>query len=123
MTGHLYNDPPLLKVAVTALSQVLSIDTRGIGTATFAMASPSTFAAHQITFEASLDSTNGVDGTWFLIQVLRSDTLAGSTATASLNVVPTYSFRASVRPYPWVRMRCTSHTSGTANWVIARAEG
>lgn len=75
-----------------------------------------TFAAMNCTFEGSLDSTNGTDGTWFGIQAVRSNANTVETATGSLSAAPVYAWEMSVNALRWVRVRCTARTSGTQNW-------
>lgn len=75
-----------------------------------------TFAAMNCTFEGSLDSTNGTDGTWFTIQAVRSNANTIETATGNLSAAPVYAWELSVNALSWFRVRCTARTSGTQNW-------
>lgn len=82
--------------------------------------------AGNFTFEASIDSTNGTDGTWFAIQVVRSNanTIELTTGTLTLNagVGLGYSYESSVNAYNWFRIRVgTNVTTGAADtWTIIR---
>lgn len=75
-----------------------------------------TFAAMNCTFEGSLDSTNGTDGTWFTIQAVRTNANTIETATGNLSALPAYAWEMSVNALAWFRVRCTARTSGTQNW-------
>lgn len=75
-----------------------------------------TFVAMNVTFEGSLDSTNGTDGSWFTIQAVRSSTNTIESATGSLSAAPTYAWELSVNALIFFRVRCTARTSGTQNW-------
>lgn len=75
-----------------------------------------TFAGMNCTFEGSLDSTNGTDGTWFTIQAVRSNANTVETTTGALSASPVYAWEMSVNALAYVRVRCTARTSGTQNW-------
>lgn len=82
--------------------------------------------AGQYSFEGSLDSTNGTDGTWFAIQVVRSNANTIETVSGTLTINAgtglAYSWEASVNAYNWVRVRCTTNaTAGsTPAWRMQR---
>lgn len=82
--------------------------------------------AGNFTFEASIDSTTGTDGTWFAVQAVRSNanTIELTTGTLTLNagVGLGYSYEASVNAYNWFRIRVNVNvTSGAADtWTIIR---
>jgi hypothetical protein len=75
---------------------------------------------HNVTFEGSLNSTNGTDGAWFGIQAVRSNANTIETTTGVLAATPAYAWEASVNGLSFVRVRATAHTSGTATWNIQR---
>lgn len=83
-----------------------------------------TMAAGTFVFEASLDSTNGTDGTWFGVQAARSNanTAATSVAITSLavNAGDTYAWESSVNGYKWFRVRCSvaATTNSIARWTL-----
>jgi hypothetical protein len=83
------------------------------------VANPS-FGGHNCTFEGSIDSTNGTDGAWFVIQVVRSNANTIETTTGVLAATPAYAWEASVNGLSFVRVRATAHTTGTARWKIQR---
>lgn len=75
-------------------------------------------SGHNATFEGSLDSTNGIDGTWFTVQAVRSNANTIETATGALSANPIYCWELSVNALKWFRIRTTAHTSGTMKWMI-----
>ena len=85
-----------------------------------------THAAGQYTFEGSLDSTNGTDGTWFAVQAVRTNANTIETATGTLSMVAgaglAYAWEASVNAVQWFRVRCTTTptASSIATWTIQR---
>ena len=54
-----------------------------------------TFAGMNCTFEGSLDSTNGTDGTWFTLQAVRSNANTVETTTGVLAAAPAYAWEIS----------------------------
>lgn len=113
---------------LTTLAQTLPIDVTRASNVVFHVKNTgaASMAAGAFIFEGSLDSTNGTDGTWFAIQVVRSNanTIELATGTLSLasNVGLGYSWEASVNAYNWVRVRCTTTvtTNSIATWRIQR---
>ena len=85
-----------------------------------------TMAAGTFIFEASLDSTNGTDGTWFGIQAARSNanTIELSIALSGIaaGAGNTVAWEASVNAYKWFRIRCSVAVtaSASAQWTILR---
>lgn len=85
-----------------------------------------TLAAGTFVFEASIDSTNGTDGTWFGIQAVRSNanTVETSIALSGIAASAGYaaSWEASVNAYQWFRIRCTVAVtaSAIAKWTVQR---
>jgi hypothetical protein len=79
-----------------------------------------TLVGHNATFEGSIDSTNGADGNWFGIQVVRSNANTIELVTGVLAATPAYGWEASVNGLSFVRVRATAHTSGTATWKFQR---
>ncbi len=83
-------------------------------------------AAGTFVYEASVDSTNGVDGTWFGVQVARSNANTTETQTALSGIAAgsgfTTAFECSVNAYAWFRVRCTVAvtTNAIATWTIQR---
>lgn len=79
-----------------------------------------TLVGHNATFEGSIDSTNGTDGNWFGIQVIRSNANTIELATGVLAATPAYAWESSVNGLSFIRVRATAHTSGTATWKFQR---
>lgn len=84
-----------------------------------------TTGIHQ--FEASVDSTDGVDGTWFSIQGVRtnSNTVESSRQTVSLAAyTPTaYAWQFAVAAIRFFRIRATTNTSPNSDavWTCVRS--
>lgn len=83
-------------------------------------------AAGQFAIEASLDSTDGTDGTWIAIQAVRSNanTIVTNTGTltAAAGAGAGFGFEASVNANMWFRLRVSTNvTDGAeAKWTIIR---
>lgn len=81
-------------------------------------------AGGNFTFEGSLDSTNGTDGTWFpvLAAVSNANTAASATGVLALaiNTGATLAWEVSVNAYRWFRVRATAFTSGIYVATILR---
>ena len=79
---------------------------------------------HNYAFEASSDSTNGTDGTWYGIQMARTNANTVETTTGTLalaiGVGTAYAWEGSVNAYKWMRVRCTARTAGELAWTITR---
>lgn len=77
-------------------------------------------------FEGSIDSTDGIDGTWFTCQAIRSDSniIETGRATSSLaaGAAQAYSWELSVNAVRWFRIRCsTTLTAGAiGTWTVIR---
>lgn len=104
---------------ITANSQTVFCDARRASNVQFMMNTAS-LAGHNVTFEGSIDSTNGTDGVWFGIQAVRSNANTIELTSGILAANPVYSWEASVNGINWVRVRATAHTSGTATWKFQR---
>jgi hypothetical protein len=77
-----------------------------------------TFAGVNCTFEGSLNSTNGVDGSWFAVQAIRSNANTIETTTGVLAAAPAYAWELSVNALKYFRIRATAWTSGTQVWTL-----
>jgi hypothetical protein len=77
-----------------------------------------TFSTVNVTFEGSLDSTNGTDGTWFAVQAIRSNANTIETTTGNLSAAPAYAWELSVNALKYFRVRATAWTSGTQTWTM-----
>lgn len=77
-----------------------------------------TFAGVNVTFEGSLNSTNGSDGNWFGVQAIRSNANTIETTTGVLAAAPAYAWELSVNALKYFRVRATAWTSGTQVWTM-----
>lgn len=111
---------PLVTGAITASGQTVFANISRQSNVTLHMVA-TTLAGHNVTFEASVDSTNGTDGAWFAIQMVRTNANTIELTSGALAATPAYAWEGSVNGYNWVRVRATAHTSGTATWKIQPA--
>jgi hypothetical protein len=80
-------------------------------------------AAGAFIFEGSIDSTDGLNGTWFGMQASRSNAnvIEGATGTVALAAAAgmAYSWELSVNAVKWFRVRCTTAVTATsiAHWT------
>ena len=77
-----------------------------------------TFSTVNVTFEGSLNSTNGTDGNWFAVQAIRSNANTIETTTGNLSAAPAYAWELSVNALKFFRVRATAWTSGTQVWTM-----
>lgn len=103
--------------SITANAQTVALNVDRASNVTISLVATS-LVGHNATFEYSNNSTNGADGNWYGIQVVRSNANTVETATGVLAATPVYGWEASVNAYKWVRVRATAHTSGTAAYLI-----
>lgn len=102
---------------ITASAQTVFLNVDRSSNVTISMVA-TTLVGHNATFEYSNNSTNGTDGNWYGVQVVRSNANTVETATGVLAATPVYGWEASVNAYKWFRVRATAHTSGTAAYII-----
>ena len=81
--------------SITASAQTLFINTERASNLTVTMVA-TTLVGHNATFEYSNNSTNGTDGNWYGVQVVRSNANTVETATGVLAATPVYGWEASV---------------------------
>lgn len=98
---------------ITSAVSAVPLDVRRQGNAALMMAG--TFAGVNVTFEASLDSTTGTDGSWFTIQGCRTNANTIESTSGVLGAAPAYAWEFGVSPFAFVRARATAWTSGAAN--------
>lgn len=103
--------------AITANAQTVPINVERASNVTVSMVAAS-LVGHNVTFEYSNNSTNGTDGNWYVVQVVRSNANTVETASGVLAATPVYGWEASVNAYRWFRVRATAHTSGTATYTL-----
>lgn len=77
-----------------------------------------TFGTVNVTFEGSLNSTNGSDGAWFTVQAIRSNANTIETTTGNLSAAPVYAWELSVNALKYFRVRATAWASGTQVWTM-----
>ena len=106
----------LVSKDITASGQTFAFSTDNVSNIVLQAVVFPAVAGHAATFEASLNSTDGVDGNWITIQAVRTNANTVELATGTLSTTPAYGWELSVNAYKWVRVRCTAHTSGTMRW-------
>jgi len=104
---------------ITASAQKVFCDVSRASNVMISMVAAS-LVGHNVTFEGSIDSTNGTDGNWFGIQVIRSNANTIELTSGVLAATPAYAWEASVNGLSFIRVRATAHTSGTATWNFQR---
>lgn len=104
---------------ITASAQTVFCDVSRASNVMISMVAAS-LVGHNVTFEGSIDSTNGTDGNWFGIQVIRSNANTIELTSGVLAATPAYAWEASVNGLSFIRVRATAHTSGTATWNFQR---
>ena len=103
----------------TAAAQTLAIDCSRASNIVISMvATTAPTTGHNATFEHSNNSSNGIDGNWYVCQVVRSNANTVETTTGALTATPVYSWEASVNAYKWFRVRTTAQTAGTATYTL-----
>ena len=102
---------------ITANAQTIAVNVERASNITISMVATS-LVGHNISFEYSNNSTNGTDGNWYGVQVVRSNANTVESASGVLAATPTYGWEASVNAYKWFRVRATAHTSGTAAYTL-----
>jgi len=112
----------------TAVGNVVTADVRRASNVVFHVKNTGsvTLAAGTFVFEASIDSTDGTDGTWFGVQAIRSNanTIEAQIALSGMAAGAGYaaSWESSVNAYSWFRLRCSVAVtaSAVATWTIQR---
>lgn len=127
-TTHKINSFAITTGPVTTVGSTLIVDVRRASNIVLHVKNTgaTNMTAGAFTFEASLDSTDGTNGTWFIIQAVRSNANTIETTTGTLPIAAgaglAYSWEASVNAYQFARVRCTTAvTAGAvATWTIQR---
>jgi hypothetical protein len=109
----------LVQSNITANAQTSFCDVSRASNVMISMVAAS-LVGHNVTFEGSIDSTDGSNGNWFGIQVIRSNANTIETVSGVLAATPAYAWEASVNGLSFVRVRATAHGSGTATWKFQR---
>lgn len=102
---------------ITANAQTIAVNVERASNITISMVATS-LVGHNVSFEYSNNSTNGTDGNWYGVQVVRSNANTVEAASGVLAATPAYGWEASVNAYKWFRVRATAHTSGTAAYTL-----
>ena len=116
---------PVITQTINGNSQNVIVDTSRASNATVHIKGGAVAGAGgNFTFQGSLDSTDGNDGTWFNIQAVRTDSNTVATTTGvlalAINTGVTYAWELSVNAYQWMRVRSTAFTSGQYVVTIVR---
>jgi len=119
-------DFPTISADLSAVGTQVAVDVAMASSITLHARNTSgtAIAAGTLTYEASLDSTNGVDGTWFAIQGARTNanTVEAVTALGAIanGAAMLYAVKFSVAAYRWFRARVSvAVTAGAAATVTA----
>ena len=121
---------PVTGTLATTASAPIAVDVRRASNVVLHFKNTGTvaMASGTFTFEGSLDSTDGVNGTWFGIQAVRSNANIIETTTAVLTPAIAVgkgalcSWEASVNAYQYMRVKCQVNlTAGAvASWTVLR---
>lgn len=103
--------------SIAAAGGTVAINVARASNVTITMAATA-LVGHNATFEYSNNSTDGVGGNWYAVQVARSNANTAETATGVLAATPVYGWEASVNGYKWFRVRAVAHTSGSADYIL-----
>lgn len=117
-----------LTTAGSAAANLVAVDVTDCSNVVFGLKNTGSaaMAAGVFIFEASLNSTDGVDGDWVPVQAVRSDSNVIETGRAASSLaagaVQAYTWEASVNAYRWFRVRCTTSVtaSSVATWTLGR---
>lgn len=82
-----------------------------------------TYTGLNVTFEGSIDSTDGNDGTWQAVQGVRSsDEKTTESVTGVIASTLTYNHRFDVAGYSFFRARITAIATGSATFSVERCD-
>jgi hypothetical protein len=113
------NYEPIQEI-ITAVTQSVKIDMRHAAGLLVHLCAVSSLVGHNVSFEGSLNSTDGVNGSWFAIMGVRTNSNTIESVSGVLAAVPVYGWHLAARGCNWVRIRAAAHTSGTATWMAQR---
>lgn len=115
---------PLAAINDSAAADV-SISGRVVVHAKNASAAANTAGA--FVFEASLNSTNGTDGDWFVVQGVRTNANTVESAPTNLglavNAATPYAWEISTGTAKWFRVRCTTAVNAGASITFSIMRG
>lgn len=106
--------------SITTNTGIAAIPVNGLGSVGLFMALTGVTSGN-FSFEASIDSTDGTNGNWFVIPGLRSNALA-LESTVALSATPAYGWQFDVTCFNYFRVRATAGTFGTAALWFAPGE-
>lgn len=124
--------PPTFDIStadLTALNSAMAVDV-SLAATIFLHAKNSgsvTMAAGAFTFEASVDSTNGTDGTWFAVQAARTNANTVELLTPALGLAAgagmLYAYKIGTAGLKWLRVRTSTAVtaSSIATWTAIRS--
>jgi hypothetical protein len=107
---------------ITAAAQSIPVLTKGTAQVVIQITAAASLSGHNISFEASLNSTDGTDGVWFPVLATRTNAATSELVSGALSAIPAYAWRAQVAGYTYFRVRATAHTGGSASYVITRTD-
>ncbi len=106
---------------ITSNTGIVALPVNGLGNVGLFMTLAGVTSG-QFTFEGSIDSTDGVNGSWFVIPGARSNLTAVDTASSALSATPAYGWLFNVVCFNYFRVRATAGTFGTATLLLAPGE-
>lgn len=116
----LANDAPI-SINITTNTGIAAIPVNGLGNVgLFTIFTGIT--SGQFTFEASINSTDGVNGNWFVIPGFRTNQTSIDSASGALSATPAYGWQFNVICFNWFRVRATAGTFGTLTCLFAPGE-
>lgn len=117
--GRFYPDKPDTTGTLAAVGNTVVLDVRNI-TGLLIGVSTAAVAGCTAVFEASLNSTNGTDGTWYSVSAQRTNAPEiFETGWTTLAATPLYMFAVPVAGISWFRVRCTAITSGSMAVILS----
>lgn len=108
----LINDAPVTGTITTSASQA-AIPVNGLGNVGLFMALTGVTGG-VFNFEASIDSTDGVNGNWFPVLGMRTNASALENASGALSATPPYGWQFDVTCFNYFRVRSSAGTFGSA---------
>ncbi|QGH73589.1 MAG: hypothetical protein [Siphoviridae sp. ct7UA22] len=97
--------------ALAAVNDTLAMDVGAYESLSFYIAG--TFTTLGLAFEASPNSTNGVDGNWYAIAANRTVNGMSEAGLSNTSAVPQYGWSVPLAGAGWFRVRCTAIASGS----------
>lgn len=115
------NEQPVVGTITSAAGQV-AFNINGLNNVGLFMVLTGVTAANFV-FEASIDSTDGVNGNWFSVLGTRSNLTSIESTSGTLSATPAYGWVFSVVCFNYFRVRATAGTFGTAQIIASPSEG